>query len=117
METLCFEKNYTRRFARCREFIHRHVEAELDRKLAEFCNKWIQEEFTLQSGADRYERNEHRLDRRNGHYRRRLITSRGVVALKVPRGERKKYKYTLFEKNKRKTKGFEDVVVDACRRS
>jgi putative transposase len=113
METLCFEGHYTRRFARCREFMHRHVEEELDKRFAEFCNKWLQEEFTIQSGAQRYERSEERVDRRNGHYRRRLITARGVVDLKVPRGERKNYKYTLFEKNQRKTKRFEDVVVDA----
>jgi len=113
METLYFEGHYTRRFARCREFMHRYVEAELDRRLAEFCNNWLQEEFTIQSGAEWYERSENRNDRRNGHYRRRLITGRGVVNLKVPRGEKRKYQYTLFDKNKRKTKGFEDIVVDA----
>jgi transposase-like protein len=113
METLCFKGNYTKRFARCREFIHRDVEGMLDRKLEEFCNKWLQEEFVLQSGAEWYERSESRDDRRNGHYWRRLVTTRGVFRLKVPRGERKRYHYSLFEKNKRKTKGFEDVVVDA----
>lgn len=113
METLCFEGYYTKRFARCREFMHQQVEVELDRRFAEYCNKWLQEEFTLQSGAEWYARNEGRLDRRNGHYRRRLVTGRGVVELKVPRGERKTYQYALFEKNKRKTKGFEDIVVDA----
>jgi len=113
METLCFKGHYTRRFARCREFMHEQVEARIDRKLTEVCNKWLQEEFTLQSGAEWYERSDNRSDRRNGHYRRRLVTGRGVINLKVPRGERKKYTYTLFEKNKRKTKGFENIVVDA----
>jgi len=113
METLCFEGHYTRRFARCREFIHRNVEEELDRRFSEFCNQWLQEEYSIQSGAERYERNDERSDRRNGHYWRRLVTGRGVVKLKVPRGECKKYQYTLFEKNQRKTQGFEDIVVDA----
>jgi len=113
METLCFEGHYTRRFARCREFCNTEVEVKIDEFLKKFCNRWLQEEFTLQSGAERYERNDKRTDRRNGHYRRRLLTSRGRIDLRVPRGERKTYKYKLFERNKRKTKGFEDIVVDA----
>jgi putative transposase len=113
METLCFEGNYTRRFARCREFMPGYIEAELDRRLTEYCNKWLREEFTIQSGAERYERSENRKDRSNGHYWRRLVTGRGVLNLKVPRGERKKYRYTLFEKHQRKTKKFEEIVIDA----
>jgi transposase-like protein len=35
------------------------------------------------------------------------------VDLKVPRGEKRKYRFGLFEKNQRKTKKFEDIVVDA----
>lgn len=112
METLCFEGYYTKRFARCREFMHQDIEAKLDERFSEFCNQWLEEEYTLQSGADKYERSERGLDRRNGHYRRRLVTVRGVVDLKVPRGERKKYKYTLFEKNQRKTSKFEQIVVE-----
>lgn len=113
METLCFEGYFTKRFARSKEFMHRNIEVEIDRKMQEFCNRWLQEEFTLQSGAEWYARNDDRTDHRNGHYRRRLVTSRGIVNLRVPRGEKKKYEYTLFEKNKRKTKNFEDVVIDA----
>lgn len=113
METLCFEGYYTKGFARCREFMHRQVEAELDRRFAEFCNLWLQEEFTIQSGGQWYERSDEGQDRRNGHYWRRLMTGRGVVDVRVPRGEKKKYEYTLFEKNRRKTKGFEGIVADA----
>ena len=113
MKTLCFKGYYRQRFAAYKEFCHEKVEVKIDEFLKKFCNQWLQEEFTVQSGAERYERNDNRVDRRNGHYRRRLITGRGVIELKVPRGEVKKYEYTLFEKNKRKTKGFEDIVVDA----
>lgn len=113
MKTLCFKGYYRQRFAAYKEFCHEQLEVKIDEYVKRFCNEWIQEEFTVQSGAGRYERSKEREDRRNGHYWRRLITGRGVVELKVPRGERKKYKYTLFEKNKRRTKGFEDIVVDA----
>jgi len=113
MKPLRLKGYYSQRFAAYKEFCHEQVEVTIDEFLKTFCNKWLQEEFTVQSGAERYERNDGRVDRRNGHYQRRLITGRGVIELKVPRGERKKYDYTLFEKNKRKTKGFEDIVVDA----
>jgi putative transposase len=113
METLCFEKNYIRRFARYKEFCPEQVEVKLDEFLKRFCNHWLEEEYTLQSGAERYQRGGTRQDTRGGHYRRQLITARGRVELTVPRGERQKYRYTLFDKNQRKTKGFEGVVVDA----
>lgn len=113
MKALCFEKNYRQRFAGFKEFCHDRVEVRIDDFLKGFCNQLLQEEFTLQSGAGRYERNDGRQDRRNGHYWRRLVTARGVINLKVPRGERKNYKFSLFEKNQRRTKDFEDLVVDA----
>ena len=113
MRTLCFENNYKQRFARYKEFCHEQVEVNIDEFLKKFCNHWLEEEFELLSGAARYERSDRRVDRRNGHYVRRLITGRGVVDVKVPRGEKKRYEFSLFEKNKRKTKGFEDIVVDA----
>jgi len=105
--------NYRQRFNGYKEFCHEHVETKIDEFLKRSCNQWLQEEFALQSGAGRYERHQGRQDRRNGHYWRRLVTSRGVIELKVPRGERKKYKFSLFEKNQRKTKEFEELVVDA----
>jgi len=112
METLCFEGYYTKRFARYKEFCPERVEVKLDEFLKKFCNRWLEEEYELQRGAKSYERTERRTDRRNGHYWRRLVTGRGVMELRVPRGEKKKYVYTLFEKNQRKTKKFEEIVVD-----
>jgi putative transposase len=49
----------------------------------------------------------------SGHYTRSIITGRGVIELNVPRGAKGKYKYTLFNRFKRKTEKFEDIVVDA----
>ena len=113
METLCFTGNYRKRFARIKEFSSEKVEVVLDEFLKQFCNSWLEEEFVIQSGAERYERSGKREDDRAGHYRRTIITSRGVIDLKVPRGVKKRYDYTLFKKFKRKTEHFEDVVVDA----
>lgn len=113
MQQLCFTSNYRRRFARVKEFSNEKVEFVLDAFLREFCNIWLEEEFVMQSGAEWYERNDTREDDRAGHYRRSIITGRGIIDLEVPRGVKKKYNYTLFERFKRKTERFEDIVIDA----
>ena len=114
METLCFTGNYRKRFARVKEFCNERVEFVLDRFLGQFCNLWLEEEYTLQSGADRYERADfRRQDFRAGHYSRRIITGRGVIHLRVPRGKNGKYSYSLFRRFKRKTENFESIVIEA----
>ena len=112
MQTLCFTGNYSKRFARVKEFCNNTAEAVLDEFLKQFCNVWLEEEFTLQSGADRYERSNTREDVRAGHYPRTIITTRGVIELSVPRGAKGKYKFTLFDRFKRKTNKFEEIVID-----
>ena len=113
MQQLCFTGDYRKRFARVKEFCSEKVEFVLDAFLKEFCNIWLEEEFTLQSGAERHERSVSRLDRRNGHYPRTIITGRGVIDLWVPRGKTGRYRYTLFQRFKRRTEKFEDIVIDA----
>ena len=113
MQQLCFKGNYRKRFARVKEFCNEKVEFVLDAFLEEFCNIWLEEEYDIQSGRERYQRSENKLDYRAGHYTRSIITGRGVIELSVPRGAKGKYKYTLFNRFKRKTEKFEDIVVDA----
>jgi putative transposase len=114
METLCFTGNYRKRFARVKEFCNEKVEFVLDKFIGEFCNFWLEEEYTLQSGADRYERaGLERKDYRAGHYSRRIITGRGVIHLRVPRGEKGRYTYSLFKRFKRKTEDFEAIVIES----
>ena len=74
---------------------------------------WLKEEFKLQIGADYYERTPTRLAYSLGYYKRRLITKRGILTLKVPRAERMKLKFSLFERYKRYSKDFEDIVLDS----
>lgn len=113
MQQLCFTGNYRRRFARVKEFCNEKVEFVLDAFLGQFCNIWLEEEFIVQSGAEWYKRPATRIDRRNGHYQRTIITGRGVIDLWVPRGKDKRYNYTLFKRFKRKTDRFEDIVIEA----
>ena len=113
MEQLCFTGNYKRRFSRIKEFSSDKVEIVLDEHLKRFCNMWLEREFIIQSGSEWYKRNDKREDVRAGHYRRSIITSRGIIDLKVPRGKKNKYTYSLFKKFKRKTEAFEEVVIEA----
>ena len=89
------------------------VEVVFDEWLRRFCNMWLKEEFKLQIGADYYERTPTRLAYSLGYYKRRLITKRGILTLKVPRAERMKLKFSLFERYKRYSKDFEDIVLDS----
>lgn len=113
IETLCFEGHFKRRMARYKEFCHERAEGVLDEFLKRFCNRWLEEEYEVQSGAGRYERNDQRQDLRNGHYERAIITRRGMIKVRVPRGEKKRYQYSLFDKYQRRSKEFDDVVVEA----
>jgi len=113
MRTLCFEGYCTQRFGRVEEFCQERIERKFEELIEKFCNEWLEEEFTVQSGAGWYERNEGRRDRRNGHYFRRLVTSRGAIRLAVPRGENGQYEYSLFEHYERYTEEFEEIVFDA----
>lgn len=113
MRTLCFSKDYSKRIARVKEFCNEEVEVVFDKFLKEFCNEWLEEEYILQSGAERYERSSGRLDIRGGHYERWIISGRGPIQVRVPRGVERKYTYSLFKPYKRKTEHFESVVVEA----
>ena len=113
MRTLCFEGDFKRRMAWYKEFCHEQAEGVLDEFLKRFCNHWLEEEYEVQSGAERYERSNERQDRRNGQYERAIITRRGMIKVKVPRGEHGQYKYGLFKKYQRRTDEFDDVVTEA----
>lgn len=113
MEQLCFTGNYRKRFSRVKEFCNEKVEFVLDEFLKQFCNLWLEEEYTLQSGAQWHQRIPTRQDNRGGHYSRKIITGRGVIHLRVPRGEKGTYSYSLFKRFKRKTVDFESIVIEA----
>jgi len=74
---------------------------------------YLKEEFKLQIGADYYQRTPTRLAYSLGYYKRRLVTKKGILTLKVPRAERMKLKFSLFEKYKRYSRDFEDIVLDS----
>ncbi len=113
MEPLCFQGYYRKRFARYKEFCNQKVEVVLDDFLKEFCDLWLREEFDALIGAGRYERADERTDYSGGHYTRRLLTTRGALKLKVPRGKRRYYKYSLFQKYDRRSPEFDKLVIES----
>lgn len=113
MEPLCFQGNYRTRFARYKEFCNQKVEVVLDDFLKVFCDLWLREEFDALIGAGRYERTEDRQDYSGGHYTRRLLTTRGALKLKVPRGKRRYYRYSLFQKYDRRSPEFDRLVTES----
>lgn len=113
METLCFNGYYAKRFARSKEFCNQKLEAVFDRQLKSFCDSYLKEEFSVLIGAERYERTEDRTDYSGGHYTRRLVTGRGILDLKVPRGAKRTYSYSFFKKYKRHSELFEELVIQS----
>jgi len=79
-------------------------------KLIQSC---VNEEFTLQVKAERYEHAPGRLDERQGTYERNLTTTFGTSKILVPRLRFKKVKihYSLFEKYQRRQKKFDKMIV------
>ena len=73
----------------------------------------VYEEFKVQIGADRYEREDSRLDTRKGSYERFFTTTFGTTLIKIPRTRRSKIdiKYSLFDKYQRRQKKFDNMIV------
>ena len=115
MQGLVFDNNLNHLKAYFKQIYRaqHQVEIVFSEWLKRLCNSWLKEEFYTQAGAEYYQRSPSRLDYGNGYYRRRLLTAQGRIDLKVPRGKYRKYTYTLFDKYKRYSRKFEDIVVDS----
>jgi len=115
MQGIVFDGNINHRKAYFKQIYEGQHEPEvvIEDWLRRFCNSWLKEEFYVQSGAGYYERTPIRRDYGNGYYKRRMLTRSGRIDILVPRGKYYRCKYTLFEKYKRYSRQFEDIVVDS----
>jgi len=115
MQGLIFDNNLNHLKAYFKQIYKAQHEVEVvsSEWLRKLCNSWLKEEFYFQAGAEYYQRSPNRLDYGNGYYRRYLLTASGRIELNVPRGKRRRYKYTLFDKYKRYSKKFEDIVIES----
>lgn len=73
----------------------------------------IEREFEMRVGADRYARDENRLDYRNGSRTRRLDTRMGTLDVEVPRLRNGTYFPSLFEHYARSERALVAVVQEA----
>ncbi len=72
----------------------------------------ICEEFKVQIGADRYKREDSRIDTRKGWYTRFFTTTFGTSEIIIPRARKiKNIRYSLFDKYQRRQKKFDKMVV------
>src|SRR5208337_4994201 len=63
-------------------------------------------------GAKRYERSMERLDRRAGHYERKLQTKAGEVALQVPRLRSLPFETQIIERYRRRESSVEEALME-----
>jgi len=78
----------------------------------ETLNKLLEEEADWITTAPRYERNEERQDTRAGHYARKLLTTSGVVNLKVPKLRILPFEMAIVECCKRREESVEEALIE-----
>jgi transposase-like protein len=73
----------------------------------------VYEEFDMQIGAKKYERNDVREDTRKGEYERYFTTTFGTSRINIPRVRENNVQiyYSLFDKYQRRQKKFDEMVV------
>lgn len=87
-------------------------EVEAHRVIQNFIQQGIYQEFSLQIGADRYERTPLRLSTRKGEYERFFTTTFGTSQIGIPRARGDvKIDYRLFDKYQRRQEKFDNMVI------
>lgn len=76
-------------------------------------NEIISRELSLEIKADNYERNVERVNYRNGHRVRQLITSLGKLAIEIPKVRKGNYYPSILEKYQRIDRALLYVVQEA----
>ena len=63
-------------------------------------------------GASRYERSPDRVDRRAGHYDRKLHTKAGEVTLKMPKLRKQPFETAIIERYRRRESSVEEALIE-----
>ena len=91
-----------------------HDLRELFRGAAQVALELLLEELVAEIvGAGRYARAEGRVDRRNGSYMRRLITTMGAIDVRVPRTREHGAPTEVFGRYKRRAAEIDEAIVEA----
>lgn len=81
--------------------------------LKQLLEERLDQEMTEYLGLSRYEHAADRVDYRNGHYVRHLLTEMGDIELLVPRNRKGKFPLKLFERYARRCRSVDRVLL-AC---
>lgn len=92
--------------------VQSHVEQVVRQTVEQTLNGLLEAEADELCGAKRYERSVERLDTRSGHYTRKLLTTSGEVALKVPRLRSLPFETQIIERYRRRQSSVEESLVE-----
>ena len=92
--------------------VRQHVEEVVRQSVEETLNGLLEAEADELCGARRYERSMERLDRRAGHYERKLQTKAGEVALQVPRLRSLPFETQIIERYRRRESSVEEALME-----
>ena len=94
------------------EQIHKHLDAVVRDSVEATLNALLDAEADELCGARRYERSADRLDRRAGHYTRKLQTKAGEVELKMPKLRNLPFETAIIERYRRRETSVEEALVE-----
>ena len=80
----------------------------------ETLNALLDEEADEMVGAGRYERTAAREAYRSGHYKRKLVTTSGEVALDVPKLRGAIFQTAVIERYRRRETSVEGAIIEMC---
>lgn len=75
-------------------------------------NALLDQEADEMVGAERYERTADREAYRSGHYRRKLVTTSGVVELDVPKLRGATFQTAVIERYRRRETSVEEAIIE-----
>lgn len=92
--------------------IQDHLGQMVRRSVEETLNAMLDSEADHLCNAKRYEHTEVRTSQRAGHYKRRLHTKAGDVALKIPKLRHAKFETAIIERYRRRESSVEEALME-----
>lgn len=92
--------------------IHDHLGEMVRGTVEQTLNAMLDAEADALCGASRYERSPDRVDRRAGHYDRKLHTKAGEVTLKMPKLRKQPFETAIIERYRRRECSVEEAMIE-----
>jgi putative transposase len=92
--------------------IQSHLDRVVRKSIEETLNSLLDAEADQLCNAGRYERSPERVDRRAGHYRRKLLVKAGEVELQVPKLRSLPFETAIIERYRRRESSVEEALME-----